>query len=224
MCDSLSSTRDSFGRIKVVSLQRLASTARFTLRLVLPTLLVLTVPVQANTLDFRKQPDQDGRYSVAICARPSPDSARGVPAHAFVVWRQASHDHDVERVSRAAGYVPNGELRSFIGSSTSLGSNASQLSQEAYGFTEGPCLELLVSKREFEATGNLAPASFKRMASAKPETEAGKVYSLEQEDASGFIAEIAVRFSNRGLYVPKRRLGEPPLAFVRRLIDANAAR
>ncbi len=221
MCDSLSTTRDSFGRLKIVRPQGFASTARLMLRCALAPLLLLAMPVQANTLDFRKQPDLDGRYSVAICARPSPDSASGVPAHAFVVWRQASND--VERVSRAAGYVPNGELRSFIGSSTSLGSNASQLFQEAYGFAVKPCLELLVSKREFEATRNLAPASFKRVASVKAETEAGKVYSLEQEDASELIAEIAVRFSNRGLYVPKRRSGEPPLAFVRRLIDANAA-
>jgi hypothetical protein len=85
-----------------------------------------------------------------------------------------------------------------------------------------PCLELVINKREFDAAVNLARTPLKRLGTAKTEPTSVMVYSVGQEDASEFITEMVVRFSDRGLYVPRRRSGEPPLAFVRRLIDANA--
>jgi hypothetical protein len=186
-------------------------------------LLLVAVSVQAHTLDFRKQPDPDGRYSMAICARPSPDSVAGIPPHAFVVWRQVTNQ--VEHMSIAVGYAPNDALKPLIGSSTSLRSDENHSSQELYGRGSSvePCLELVVNKREFDAAATQARAPLRRMGATHAESAAALVYSLGQEDASEFVTEMAARFSSRGLYVPRRRLGEPPLAFVRRLIDANAS-
>ena len=184
-------------------------------------LLPLATSAGAHHFDFRTQSDADARYSIAICARPSPDSASGVPPHAYVVWREANDQG--ERVSRAVGYAPNEGLKALIGPSTSVGTGVGQPSRGAAPGVR-PCLELLVNKREFAAAESIARATVKRDSATQTGPEAITVYNLAQEDASGIIAEIATRFSNRGLYVPGRRAGELPLAYVRRLIDANASR
>jgi hypothetical protein len=193
------------------------------LRSAVPSVLLpLAMPAEANHFDFRTQPDADARYSIAICARPSPDSASGIPPHAFAVWREVNDGG--ERVSMAVGYAPNDGLKALIGSSTNGSPVASQSSQGASAGGVRSCIELLVNKREFATAANVARAPFKRVGTAQAEAEPTAVYSVAQEDASTSIAEVATRFSNRGLYVPGRRAGELPLAYVRRLIDANASR
>jgi len=124
----------------------------------------------------------------------------------------------------AVGYAPNDGLKALIGSSTSANPVDSQASQGASAGNVRSCIELLVSKREFATTANVVRAPFKRVGGSQTETEPIALYSVAQEDASTSIAEVATRFSNRGLYVPGRRAGELPLAYVRRLIDANASR
>jgi hypothetical protein len=180
------------------------------------------VSAQAHTFDFRTRPDPDVRYTLAICARPSPDSAGGIPAHAFLVWREAG-EHG-ERVTKAVGYAANEGLKAVMASVASSMTNSSQLTQGTSIPAVRLCLELLVDKREFAAAENLTRPFFKHVGSLETEPTSAVVRSLGQEEASGLIAEIAVRFSNRGLYVPARRPGELPLAYVRRLIDANGSR
>ena len=193
------------------------------LRSTVPWVLVaLAMPAGANHFDFRTQPDADVRYSIAICARPSPDSASGIPAHAFAVWREVNDGG--ERVSMALGYAPNDGLKALIAASSSGSPVASQSSQSASPGGARSCIELLVNKREFATAANVARAPFKRVVASQAETELTPVYSVAQEDAFTSIAEVATRFSARGLYVPHRRAGELPLAYVRRLIDANASR
>src|SRR5262245_46422758 len=99
------------------------------LRSAVPTVLLpLAMPAGANHFDFRTQPDADARYSIAICARPSPDSASGIPAHAFAVWREVNDGG--ERVSMAVGYAPNDGLKALIGSSTNDSSVAAGQSSQ----------------------------------------------------------------------------------------------
>jgi hypothetical protein len=186
-----------------------------------PLLFLLAASAQAHTFDFRTRPDADARYSIAICARPSPDSAGGIPAHAFLVWREM--DEHREHVTKAVGYAANEGLKVVMASPNS-GTSSSPLPQGTSVFAVRLCLELLVDKREFAAAGNLAQPFFKRVGSAETEPASVTVHGLGQEEASKFIAEVAVRFSARGLYVPARRPGELPLAYVRRLIDVNASR
>jgi len=185
-------------------------------------LMLLAIPAGANHFDFRTQPDAGARYSIAICARPSPDSASGIPAHAFAVWREVNEGG--ERVSMALGYAPNDGLKALIGPSTSGAPVAGQPSQGPSAEAVRSCIELLVNKRDFTTAANVARAPFKRVGATQADAEPTTVYSVAQEDASTSIAEVATRFSNRGLYVPGRRAGELPLAYVRRLIDANVSR
>jgi len=190
-------------------------------QVVSPLLFLVAASAQAHTFDFRKRADADARYSIAICARPSPDSAGGIPAHAFLVWREAG-EHG-ERVTKAVGYAANEGLK-VVMVAPNPETTSSPLPQGTSVFAERLCLELLVDKREFAAAGNLAEPFFKRVGSAETEPASAAVQGLGQEEASKFITEVAVRFSTRGLYVPARRPGELPLAYVRRLIDANASR
>src|SRR5215475_12831311 len=143
-------------------------------------LLPLTTPAGAHHFDFRTQPDAEARYSIAICARPSPDSASGIPPHAFVVWRQA--DDGRERVSMAVGYAPNDALKALIGSSTSGSPVGSETSEGASGGGVRSCIELLVNKREFATAANVARAPFKRVGGSQTEPEPTAVYSVAQED------------------------------------------
>jgi len=186
-----------------------------------PLLFLLAASAQAHTFDFRTRADPAVRYTLAICARPSPDSAGGIPAHAFLVWREAG-EHG-ERVTKAVGYAANEGLK-VVMVAPNPEATSSPLPQGTSVFAERRCLELLVDKREFAAAGNLAEPFFKRVGSAETEPASVTVQGLGQEEASKFITEVAVRFSTRGLYVPARRPGELPLAYVRRLIDANASR
>ena len=195
---------------------------RFLRSAVPSVLLPLAMPAEANHFDFRTQPDATARYSIAICARPSPDSTSGTPAHAFAVWREVNDGG--ERVSMAVGYASNDGLKALIGSATNGTPIARPSSEEASAGGVRSCIELLVNKREFAIAANVARAPFNRVGAAQSDGPSTAVYSVAQEDASTSIAEVATRFSDRGLYVPRRRTGELPLAYVRRLIDANASR
>jgi len=222
MFDSFSPARDLAGDCRRTVME-LASGAGTMLSRVLSLLLfLLAAAAQAHTFDFRTRADADARYSIAICARPSPDSAGGIPAHAFLVWRETG-EHG-EHVTKAVGYAANERLKAVMASAASSAINSSQLTQGTSVPAVRSCLELLVDKREFAAAGNLAEPFFKRVGSAETEPASATVQGLGQEEASKFITEVAVRFSTRGLYVPARRPGELPLAYVRRLIDANASR
>jgi len=126
-------------------------------------------------------------------------------------------------VTKAVGYAANEGLK-VVMVAPNPEATSSPLPQGTSVFAERLCLELLVDKREFAAAGNLAEPFLKRVGSAETEPASVTVQGLGQEEASKFITEVAVRFSTRGLYVPARRPGELPLAYVRRLIDANASR
>src|SRR5262245_37332693 len=132
------------------------------LRSTVPWVLVaLAMPAGANHFDFRTQPDADARYSIAICARPSPDSASGIPAHAFAVWRELNDGGG--RVSVAVGYAPNDGLKALIGSPAGANPVDGQASQGVSAGNVRSCIELLVSKREFATTANVVRAPFKRV-------------------------------------------------------------
>lgn len=171
----------------------------------------------ADTVDLRSQTDNDGgSREISFCARPSPDKP-GLPGHAFIAF---SEEKDGKRSIRAIGHTAFsvGEaLLSYSGIITGDGA----LVDEKYTSIKQHCLTLQVNRADYERAYGQALQPLKAMGIDLDETmPIQKNYSLAAEDCVGFLINQAKVFAPR-LVIPSRKIGELPLRYVRRLIDAN---
>lgn len=173
-----------------------------------------------RTIDLRKMSDVEGNFSVAFCARPSPDTALKLPGHMFVTY--SLQDKSGNRTFRAIGHTtsdPGGALLSY----SKLFSPASgYLKEEVYTDAMQRCLEVYVNKADYDSAWKLSTSPLAKLGITDSGTPLLLAYRLGAEDCMGFALGVAKLFQSRGLVIPTRGSTEIPLMYMRRLIDANA--
>lgn len=180
---------------------------------------VLVAPLAASgkSIDLRARTDADGLVrEISYCARPSPDGPKHLPGHAYLVF---GVEGGGRFRFRAIGHTTS-DVGPAIVSFTGLLKAQGAVVDEVYTAAKQMCLTTRVNRDAFEAAysdaGNpLAALGFDRDA---PYVLA---YSLGAEDCVGFMLRVARRFQANGLKVPARQALELPLAYLRRLVDAN---
>ena len=175
-----------------------------------------------DVLDLRTHSDSDGGVrEVALCARPSPSAALGLPGHMFVGYSLVLPDRP--RAYLALGHTTqapaSGALLSY---SRLMPAVSGTISDERYTATLERCLVVRVNKPDFDRAYSFAVArvdQFSSDPSAWPPITLS--YRLGSQDCVNFVVEVAEHFKSRGLKVPARGATEFPMSYVRRLIDEN---
>lgn len=188
-------------------------------RLLLVGLGLSALLVHGRELDIRARPAGDETYSVNFCARPSPDSVLGVPPHAFVGLGQRTAPG--QRGFVAVGTVPGIQPKALVGFSKLIEPVPTTLDDEGYASVLQNCFSVIAGHSEFEHARRLAQAALARMSTAAPAGQVGVAYGLPAEESAKLFARVARLFTGRGMKLPPRRESEPPLAYMRRVIDQN---
>ena len=158
--------------------------------------------------------------TLSFCARPSPDSGLAIPSHAFVSWSQVPAAG--KRGYKAVGTVSGLQPKALVGFSRSITPVPMELTQGDYVSLVERCLNLLVSKTDYQRALKLGQSSLAQIASTIPSQSVSAVYSLPPEDCLTMFVEVMKLFGNKGIALPPRRPSEMPLAYMRRLVEQNA--
>jgi hypothetical protein len=169
-----------------------------------------------KVIDMRVATDSDGiKREISFCARPSPDSK--VPGHAFVAFSTVSaNGRNYYTVGHTTNASPSDAILTYFGYITSV---PGYLSEEKYTAAKENCLVVQVNKNQYEtalaAANPILSALFPSLGSGTYVS-----YSLGNNDCVGFMIPVA-KSLGAPLIVPARGTTELPLAYLRRMIDAN---
>lgn len=172
-----------------------------------------------RVVDMARMSDPDGtRYSVSLCARESP-GALGVPGHAFVAFSTLTRDG--ERSYVAVGHTTRaGAAAALLSYKGWIGSAHGQIAEEQYTAVTENCLVINTDREGYDRAWALANARFTLPGSSQG-TTLHMAYTLGERDCIDFMVLIAEVFVPRGLVLPTRAETDVPLAYARRIIDAN---
>ena len=173
-----------------------------------------------KTIDLRTSTDADGtEREISYCARPSPDTAKNIPGHAFLVFGVIPKK--MKPTFRAIGHTtfsPGAAIVSFTGLLTADGA----VVEERYTSVKQQCLVTKVNKAAYDAAYASANQPLGVIGIVFDETQPyGLAYSLGVDDCMNFMISVAKRFMPQGLQVPARGTTELPMAYIRRMIDFN---
>lgn len=182
-------------------------------------LFVISVSAQCKTIDLRNKTDVDGATrEISFCARPSPDEP-GLPGHAFVAFAQVDKNGRV--MFRALGHTVF-SISDALLSYNELIPATGALVSEKYTSVKQECLTLQVNSAEYQAAYAQAAQPLAALGVKFDETKPiQKTYALGVNDCIGFMVNVANRFTQSGLKIPKRETTDLPLPYLRRFIDAN---
>jgi hypothetical protein len=182
---------------------------------------VVAIAAPYKSVDARKQTDADGNLrSLSFCARTSPDTATGIPGHAFVGFGVVSQNG--ERLYSAVGHTtfdPAGALLSY---SKLFSPAAGALVEEKYTSVQENCLVVLVNKAAYDQAYDMT----KDYLSGQAPSFSGNIktllaYRLGAEDCVTFVTRTLKTLEPLGIKVPVRKSTELPLVYIRRVIESN---
>jgi hypothetical protein len=195
-------------------------------------LTVTTTPVEITgagdprphrVLNLARMSEPDGaEYEVSFCARPSPDTPKNLPGHAFVAY-------SVRRPSGLRSYAAIGHTTHAPAALTLLTYNgilrtavAGGLEEEKYSAARANCLVVKVNRPEYERALNLARDYYTgQLPSSSTSQVTALSYTLGAQDCMTFMIRVARIFTAQGLVLPERGAAELPLDYVRRMISSN---
>jgi|RhiMethySRZTD1v2_1073278.scaffolds.fasta_scaffold1616184_1 hypothetical protein len=169
--------------------------------------------------DASEVPKDGVAYRLSFCARAFPDSALGIPPHAFLALNTV--DPAQKRVFHAVGTVRGVQPRALLGHAAMLTPVPAALSTPDYGALMQNCLVVPVSRAEYQVAERLVVGQVEQMALTIPKADIYGVYGLAPEDCSALFVKVLKSLSKKGLLVPKQFPSEPPIGYLRRLIDQN---
>lgn len=174
-------------------------------------------PAQAaphKEIDLRTMSDPSGDHGISLCARPSPTGS--VPGHAFVVYSVKPPGKD-RKILSLGFTTSSGPAKAVLSYKGWLATTDGYLGEERYTSINEECLVVHVDKAVFDQAWSLAHplASIPALADLRLMA----AYTLSSNDCMTFMTNVAT--SLKGVKVPARGATELPLAYVRRLIDAN---
>jgi hypothetical protein len=188
---------------------------------VLISLLLAAASTQA-AFDPNEIPKDGVAYRLSFCARPFPDSALGIPPHAFVALNTV--DPAQKRVFHAFGTVKGIQPRALLGHGAMLSPVPETLTTPAYASLMHNCLVVPVTKAEYQAAERMAGAQVQRMTLTVPKADVYGVYGLAQDDCADLVVKLVKSLPKKGLIVPNPFTSEPAIGYLRRLIDQNLRR
>lgn len=183
---------------------------------------LLSLPFTAATFaafDLNEIPKDGVAYRVSFCARAFPDSALGIPPHAFLALN--SVDSTQKRVFHAFGTVKGVQPRALLGQAAMLAPVPDVLSAPDYAALMQNCLVVPVSRAEYQTVERLVTTQVGQMALTIPKTDIYGVYGLAPEDCSALFVKAVKLLPKKGLLVPKQFPSEPTIGYLRRFVDQN---
>lgn len=176
-------------------------------------------PALGKTIDLSNMTDPAGVFDVAFCARPSPD-ASGKPGHAFVSYSRklptGGRDFLAIGHTVSAGAGVGGPVWSYFGSPVS-----GLLKEELYTSVKQNCLDVKVNQADYLKARALIVDPLAKMGVTPAEGTVFQAYKLGAQDCMTFLIAVAQTLKPLGLKVPERGATELPMAYVKRLSDAN---
>jgi len=172
------------------------------------------------TVDLRTSSDATGEYEIGFCARPSPDSVKRLPGHAFVSFSFKAPDgkrtftsigHTVQ-----SGVSPSAAVWSYFGDPVS-----GYLAEEKYTSAMQSCLIAKVNRGDYEKAFALTTSPLARMGIGPTDAAVLQAYKLGVDDCVSFMTSVANVLVPRGLKVPQRAASELPLQYMQRFIFSN---
>lgn len=172
------------------------------------------------SLDLRNLSDESGEYEIGFCSRPSPNTIKNLPGHAFVSF--SAYLSNGNRTFKSIGHTIQ-ENTSLLSTTWSYfgDSVVGYLSEEKYTSIEESCLLVKVNKTDYEKALLLTTNPLQTMGLASNDAPVLEAYSLGANDCMSFMIDVARAIESKGFIVPDRNAGELPLDYIGRLIDAN---
>ena len=187
------------------------------------TLFLLSLPVMSHalTIDMRVQTvPNEGSYEIAFCSRPSPDTIKSLPGHAFVSFSASQPGGQRDFIS-VGHTIKSGSDAAAIWSL--FGPTApGYIDEERYTSALENCLRVVVNKSTFDTIKPIVtdPLADMGLSTGLPIAQG---YRLNSEDCVSFAISVAERLEHLGLVVPPRGAVEFPAPYIQRLIAANEA-
>ncbi|MBI4000758.1 MAG: hypothetical protein HY348_03130 [Nitrospira defluvii] len=169
--------------------------------MMLSVVLILTIAsdVMAELVDLRTSTDISGTYEVGFCARPSPDTVKHLPGHAFVSFSYSPYHG--QRTFLAIGHTvlegnsASRALWSYFGSSVT-----GYLKEEVYTSRMERCLQVKVNEADYEAAYALTANALSLMGIEAPkEMPVFEAYKLGDMDCMHFLIRVAEIIRPRSL-------------------------
>jgi hypothetical protein len=184
--------------------------------------LLFTASAAGAAFDPNEIPKDAMAYRVSFCARPFPDSALGIPPHAFLALNTV--DPAQKRVFHAVGTVKGVQPRALLGHAAMLNPVPVALSTPDYAALMQNCLIVPLTRAEYQAAERIASAQVAQMSLTIPKLDVYGVYGLTPEDCADLFVKVLKSLSKKSLIVPNPFPSEPSIGYLRRLIDQNLRR
>jgi hypothetical protein len=184
--------------------------------------LLISASAWAAPFDPNEIPKDQVAYRLSFCARPFPDSNLGVPPHAFIALNTV--DPAQKRVFHAFGTVKGTQPRALIGHAAILNPVPATLTTAEYSSLMQNCLVVPVSKNEYQAAEKMVYSQVSAMALTVPKTDIYGVYGLAPDGCAAMFVKVMKSLPKKGMMVPEQFGSEPPIGYLRRLIDQNLRR
>jgi hypothetical protein len=170
-------------------------------------------------IDLSNKTDPTGEYELGFCARPSPNSTKGWPGHAFVSFSHSTaggRDFIAIGHTLRAGTSPAEAGWSLFGNPV-----GGRLKEENYTSALADCLVVKVNKDDYDRAYALTQSPLSKLGLVRGNTIVFQAYKLGAEDCVDFTVSLAKTLEARGLKVPPRNNLERPMDYLKRLVAAN---
>ncbi len=173
-----------------------------------------------TTIDLRKLSDVMGEHEISFCVRPSPNTIKNLPGHAFVSFSVLPRNKQRTFLSIGHTVQPNTSLASAIWSY--FGAPISgYLSEENYTSVRQACLVAKVDRADYHKALSLTKNPLESIGISSPSAPVLQMYNLGSEDCVEFMINVANVLKPNGLKVPSRGTFELPMQFMQRFISSN---
>jgi hypothetical protein len=174
----------------------------------------------SKDIDLSTRSDPDGSFQIGFCARPSPDTFKGWPGHAFVSYTHRKPRGEIQFTAIGhtvtAGVSPVRAAWSLFGSSVS-----GLLKEEVYSATLQNCLLVKVDRENYERAFELTKSPLQKLGIVRDASPVFETYKLGAEDCVSWMTAVALTLRSKGIVVPTRGNTDIPMSYMQKFIAAN---
>jgi hypothetical protein len=181
---------------------------------------LVSTPACAKEIERSTRTDPAGIFQIGFCARPSPDTLKKWPGHAFVSFSHVKPTGQRDFV--AIGHTVTAGVTAAQGIWSAVGAPVSGvLKEENYTSAMQNCLVVKVDKEDYDRAFELTRSPLQKMGLVSTGGPVLEAYKLRADDCMTFMIAVANTLSRKGIIVPARGATELPMDYMRRLVGAN---